>query len=117
MKKTKKPARKSPAIWIVYSTFPDAQTAQAVARQLIEKKLVACVNIGRDVKSVYLWKGKVEEASEVMLVAKTTRLNAEKTITAIKHLHSYEVPCIIAYPVGKGHKPFLQWVSDETHET
>lgn len=97
-------------IYLLYSTFGSAQEALSVARKLVEEKLVACANIHSGVTSVYSWEGKVEEAPETVLIAKTTAEKLESAIDAVKRLHSYELPCIIACPIEAGHPPFLQWV-------
>lgn len=101
-------------IWLVYSTFPHRAEALSAARALVESRLAACVNIDENVTSVYRWEGEIQEEKEVALSAKTTKENVAKTIAALKSLHSYQVPCIIAYPIAEGFPPFLQWIAEET---
>jgi periplasmic divalent cation tolerance protein len=99
---------------VIYSTSGTAKEAQKIARALLEEKLVACVNIIPKMESIYRWKGKIEEASECILIAKTTEKNVEKAIQKIRSLHSYEVPDIVVLPLIGGLKEYLQYIEDET---
>ncbi len=99
---------------LLYSTFASADEAFSVASSLVEKRLAACANVHGGVRSVYRWQGKVEQAAEAVLVAKTSRGKVDAAIAEVKRLHSYEVPCIIACPIEAGFAPFLQWIADET---
>jgi periplasmic divalent cation tolerance protein len=101
-------------VLLVLTNMPDAQSAQAMARQLVEQKLVACVNCLPGVRSVYRWQGAVEEAEEITLLMKTTQTRYPELENAIRHIHPYEVPEIIAMPVNAGWKPYLDWVAHET---
>ena len=103
-----------PELFMLYVTFPTPQAAHDAARALVEKKLVACVNIYPHVTSIYRWKNQVEETTETVLIAKTSAAKRASAEAEVKRLHSYEVPCIIAYPIAGGYLPFLQWVADET---
>lgn len=100
-------------IFAIYSTFGSEQEAFLVASTLVEKHLVACANVHGGITSFYRWEGRLETASEVVLIAKTTAEKLGSAIDEVKRLHSYQVPCIIALPVGAGFVPFLQWVKDE----
>ena len=99
---------------IIYSTTSGVEEARKIARKLVEEKLVACVNIIPKIESIYRWQGNIEEDSECVLLAKTTDKNIDKTIQRMKELHSYDVPDIIALPITKGLKEYLNWVEDET---
>ncbi len=100
--------------WLLYSTFPDRKEALSVARALLEKRLIACANLHENVTSLYRWQGEIRQETEVVLTMKTRRENLSHAIAAVKNLHSYDLPCIIAYPIGEGFPPFLQWIADET---
>jgi periplasmic divalent cation tolerance protein len=76
----------------------------------VKKKCVACVNILGEIKSIYEWKGTVERSSEIALIAKTTASAYPSMEKIFKECHSYECPCIVAWPIEKGHGPFLEWV-------
>jgi periplasmic divalent cation tolerance protein len=100
--------------WVLYSTLPSEEKAFFISRHLLEKRLIACANVYRGVTSLYRWEGAIQQEPEVVLVAKTRKELVPKAIEAVKSLHSYELPCIIAYPIAKGFPPFLQWIADET---
>ena len=99
---------------IIYSTIDDLKDARRIASALVEEQLVACVNIIPSIESIYKWKGKVENADEVVLIAKTADEQVKKTIQRIKQLHSYELPDIIVIPIIGGLKEYLEYVTNET---
>ncbi|MBK9129515.1 MAG: divalent-cation tolerance protein CutA [Phycisphaerales bacterium] len=96
-------------VFVVLSTAPDAE-ARALADALLEERLVACVNIVGGVRSRYVWKGSIEEASEALLVMKTSADRLPALRARLVALHSYEVPECLAFEVGDGHAPYLAWV-------
>ena len=96
----------------VYAVFANAEEADRIGRQLVEERLAACVNILPGVRSVYRWKGAVESANEVAAIFKTTDRRADALITKIAGLHSYEVPCIVTWPIDKILAPYADWVED-----
>jgi len=94
---------------LVFSTFPDTQTAQAIGKTLVEEKLAACVNLIPGIESIYRWQGKVEAANEVMALIKTTIGQYQQLETRVKALHPYQVPEIVSVsPVG-GLPDYLNW--------
>lgn len=99
-------------IVVMYSTAPPAESA-GLARMLVERRLVACVNIV-PVRSTYWWKGEICDEEEHLLIMKTVQASADRVIAAIKEQHSYEVPEIIALPLSAGYTPYLDWVREET---
>ncbi|HXA46126.1 MAG TPA: divalent-cation tolerance protein CutA [Burkholderiaceae bacterium] len=101
-------------VLLVMTNVPDTECAQALARSLLEQGLAACVNWQAGVKSCYRWQGAIEEASEVSVSIKTTASRYKELQAAIKALHPYEVPEIIAIPVVTGWEPYLAWVIEET---
>ena len=103
-----------PEICVILSTVPPA-LAPALAKSLLEKNLVACVNI-MPVRSLYRWKGEHCDDEESLLIIKTRRQLADAVIQALKPEHPYEVPEIIVLPVIAGHAPYLAWVHEETKE-
>lgn len=98
----------------VYSTTGNVDEAKKIARILVEEKLAVCVNILPTVESVYRWKGKIEEDSECVIIAKTTEKNIKETVEKIKQIHSYDVPDIIVIPVVGGLDSYLDYVNEET---
>ncbi len=100
----------------LYTTAPDAATADRIARALIEKRLAACINAIPGMISTYRWKGNVEAADEVVLIVKTTAAAARDARDLICALHPYETPCVVALPVAAdvSSKAFLDWIAAET---
>ena len=96
----------------ISTTTETKEQAQKIARYLVEQKLAACVQITGPIESIYRWKGKVENAQEWLCLIKTRDDLYNKVETAIKKLHSYETPEIIAMPVVKGSKEYLSWIED-----
>lgn len=102
----------SPEIVVILSTVPQ-EKSEAMARALLDKRLVACINT-LPVRSFYHWKGEFCDDREQLLILKTTQKKAEEVIAALKEMHPYDVPEIIAIPVIAGHAPYLEWVHEET---
>lgn len=101
----------------VYVTTRNEEEARRIGRALVESRLAACINILRQIHSIYWWEGKVEEDDEALLVAKTTGSLLPKLVEKIKSLHSYSCPCVVAWPIEKGNADFLEWIERETTRT
>ena len=101
-------------VLLVLTNCPDEETAVRIATTLVENRLAACVNSLAPVESTYRWQGSVEQAIEVPLLIKCTRERYAALEEAIRQLHPYTVPEIIAFPVAAGFAPYLRWVADET---
>ncbi|UCG79434.1 MAG: divalent-cation tolerance protein CutA [Nitrospirota bacterium] len=99
---------------IVFITASNEDEAGGIARKLVEEKLAACVNIIRDIRSVYMWKGKIEDDTEVLMIVKTRKEHFEKLRDVVTELHSYEVPEVISLPLIAGSEPYLAWLKDVT---
>ena len=99
---------------IILITAKNQQEAEKISQALVHQKLIACANILKDIKSFFWWEGKIDEADEVLLILKTKKSLFRKIEKAVKTLHSYEVPEIIALPIIEGHKPYLKWVNEST---
>jgi periplasmic divalent cation tolerance protein len=99
---------------IVLTTAPDRATAERIARALVERKLAACVNLVPGVRSVYRWKGAVEEADEVLLLAKTAEDRVEDLERALTGLHPYEVPECVVLEAGRVEARYLAWLVEAT---
>jgi periplasmic divalent cation tolerance protein len=98
---------------IVFSTCDSEQEAGKIARRLVEKRLAACVNIVGGVRSVYRWKGAVEEASEWLLIIKSERAVFDDLRVEIEVTHSYEVPEAIALQIVDGAQGYLDWIEHQ----
>ncbi len=103
-----------PEVLLVLTNLPDRASAQQLAGALIEQRAAACVNILAECQSVYRWQGKTESASEVPVLAKTTRQAYSRLEATIRQHHPYELPEIIAIPVTGGLPAYLHWVVQET---
>jgi periplasmic divalent cation tolerance protein len=101
-------------LMILWSTFPDAETARRVAAMLVEERVAACVNVMPGVESVYRWQGKVETSSEVLAMIKTTRLRLVECETRLRVLHPYEVPEIVAVRADYVAESYARWVQENT---
>jgi periplasmic divalent cation tolerance protein len=99
---------------LVISNLPDRASAEKLARQLIDARLAACVNVLSPCRSVYRWKGAVEDAEEFPMLIKTTRERYAALEAAIRENHPYELPEIIAIPLAGGLPAYLDWVATET---
>lgn len=99
---------------LVFTNLPDKAAAIALAQALIERRLAACVNVLGECTSVYRWQATVETAAEVPVLIKTTADRYAALEEAIKGLHPYELPEIVAVPVARGLPGYLQWVAAET---
>ena len=97
----------------VTTTTETKEQAEKIAQYLVETRLAACAQITGPITSIYHWKGKVESTQEWLCLIKTSEELFEKVETAIKKLHSYETPEIIAVPIVKGTKEYLSWLDDE----
>ena len=96
---------------VVLMTAPNADEATQVAEMLVERKLAACVQILPPMTSIYVWKGEVQRENEILLVAKSTRAKFDELEEAVRAIHSYETPEIIALPIVAGSQSYLSWLS------
>ena len=93
-----------------YITARSNSEAQRIAKVLLKKNLVACVNIYKNIDSFFMWKDKINRSKEVVLMGKTIKKNRNLIIKQIKKNHSYDVPCVIFSNISSGNKDFLSWV-------
>lgn len=105
------------AVLLVMTTLPDEETALRIGRDLVERRLAACVSIGAAVRSIYRWQGEIEDAREVPLMIKTAAARYDALEQALRAAHPYGVPEIVALPVERGLADYLQWVGDMTEPT
>ncbi|MEA3029532.1 MAG: periplasmic divalent cation tolerance protein [Sphingomonadales bacterium] len=103
-----------PEIVSVYAVFASDEEARRIARSVIGERLAACANILAPCHSIYRWQGKVEEASEVAAIFKTSADAAPKLVERIAALHSYEVPAIVIWPISGALPGYQDWVMDNT---
>ena len=101
-------------IYMIYITASSKDEARTIGRELVLSKLAACANIFDNMNSFYYWDGKLQDDTEAVLIAKTTKERVPQLIDKVKSLHSYECPCIVTLPVAGGNPAFLDWVAAET---
>jgi len=95
-------------------TTSNIDEAQKIGLTLVEEGLAACANIVEGVRSIYRRKGEVCDDRECLMVVKTTAANFDAVEKKVRELHSYEVPEVIAIPIVKGSKPYLDWVEENS---
>lgn len=101
-------------ILLVITNLPDAPAAQKLAHHLVETRAAACVSQLAPCISTYRWQGKIESATEVPLLIKTTQAAYPRLEKMIREAHPYELPEIIAVPVTAGLPAYLDWIGNET---
>ena len=99
---------------VCFITAPSEDEAAKIARSLVEAKLAACVNVVKNIRSIYSWQGNIEDDAEVLMVAKTRKSLFKELSAKVKDLHSYDVPEVIALPVVDGSEDYLNWLRDAT---
>ncbi|MFX1274001.1 MAG: divalent-cation tolerance protein CutA [Promethearchaeota archaeon] len=98
--------------YLFFVTVGNFEEARRIGNLLVEKQIAACVNIIKDINSIYMWKGKIENDTEILLIIKTTEEKSEKLIEKIIDIHSYENPECIGVKIDKGSEKYLNWIKD-----
>ena len=99
---------------VVFVTTKDEEEANTIAQKLLQEKLIACANIINNIKSIFSWQGKIDRADEALLILKSQQKFFSKLVKAVKSVHSYDVPEIIALPIMEGSEDYLNWIKTET---
>lgn len=97
---------------IAYITCSSEDEALRIGRALVEERLAACVNLIPGMRSLYRWQGAIEEAREVVLLAKTTSRCAKALTARVMALHSYACPCVVLLPISGGNDAYLAWLRE-----
>lgn len=108
----KSPGKAAPSLLVVVTTVGTEEQALEIARRLVESRLAACVNILPGVRSVFRWKGKVQDETEFLLMAKTVSENFERVRQTMKELNAYELPEILGFPADHADPAFAKWVAE-----
>ena len=98
----------------VYMTAESFEEAKRIGQILVSQNLAACVNLLENMTSIYIWKDKLEEDQEVVIIAKTRKTLMPKLIEKVNSLHSYDWPCILELPIQGGNPDFLSWIESQT---
>lgn len=96
----------------LYVVFADGEEAERISRTVVEERLAACVNILGPIRSIYRWEGEVQTSDEVAAIFKTHHWHSDDLMERIAALHSYDVPCIVSWPVDKIIRSYADWVDD-----
>lgn len=99
---------------LIYTTFPDVESARRVGGDLVSNGLAACTNILPGMISVFAWDGKIAEEGEVAMIIKTRSALVTAVTDAVIEKHPYDEPAVVALPVSGGSKSFLDWIRDST---
>ncbi|WP_343289298.1 divalent-cation tolerance protein CutA [Wolbachia endosymbiont of Encarsia formosa] len=97
---------------LVYVTFSSLKEAKTISEELLNEKLIVCVNIFPEVNSLYLWEGKINSNCEVVAIMKSRNDQADKIVEKIESMHSYDQPAVVIIPIGKANKSFTNWVNN-----
>lgn len=104
----------NPGYIVVHVAVKDIEEGRKIAKSVVKRRLATCVNIFPEVESYFWWKDKLDIAKEAMLMIKTKDSMLQDLIKAIKKLHSYSIPEIIALPISGGSRDYLEWIDSET---
>jgi periplasmic divalent cation tolerance protein len=99
---------------VVLITASSEDEAAKIARALVDARLAGCVNIIKNIRSIYSWQGKIEDEPEILMIAKTQKTLMNDLMKKVKELHSYTVPEIIALPIIEGSEDYLRWLREVT---
>lgn len=105
-----------PTIMMAYITASNREEALKLATILVQERLAACANLYDGMTSLYWWQGEMQQAQETSLIVKTRADLIDALKRRVCELHSYSVPCIVAWPITEGYEPFLDWVREETRK-
>jgi len=101
---------------VVFLTAASADEARRIANELVERRLAACVQILPEIESVYRWKDEVQREKEILILAKTTDARFADLEKAVRAIHSYETPEIVAVPLVAGSVAYLSWLEENVRQ-
>ena len=101
---------------VVYTTLPSVVEAERIGRELVERRLCACVNILPGMVSLYRWQGFVERGEEAVMIIKTRAALCEPVRAAVRQLHSYTTPAILVLPIESVDPDYREWLLAETEK-
>lgn len=99
---------------IVLTTTSSSNDAARIARELVDQRLAACVNVAENVRSFYRWEGKIAEEAEQLLVIKTTRERVDELREHLLSIHPYDVPELIVIPIAEMSAAYGEWLFSST---
>jgi len=104
----------APRLRLILTTFADEESARVVVRHLLEEHLIACANLLPGARSLYRWKGGIEESSEMIVLLKTGSATAPACMTRLAEIHPYEVPEILQIHPEAVTGPYADWIAEVT---
>ncbi len=99
------------SVWV---TAGSRAQAEALGRLVVEERLAACANVVDGLLSIYRWEGRVQTEAEAGLLLKTRAALLPALRARLVQAHAYELPCIVAWPIVDGHRPYLDWIDAQT---
>jgi periplasmic divalent cation tolerance protein len=102
------------AAWLCHVNAGSREEALRIGRAVVEERLAACANVIDGLSSLYWWRGRLEQASEALLILKTRGELVPALIARARQLHSYQCPAIVALPIAAGDPDYLRWIATET---
>jgi len=100
---------------IIYITAGDMAQARMIGCKLVEERLAACVNIF-PITSIFRWKGSIDESNEFGIIIKTRSDKVKEIEKRVKEIHSYEVPCVLAFKIDEGSAQYLNWIDESVED-
>ena len=97
---------------LIYTIFDNASDSKKICRMLLSENLIACANINENVKSIYKYKGKISESTEISVILKSTTNKKDELINRLEYLHPYDIPCILDISCHSSSNKFTKWIKD-----
>lgn len=104
-------------VMMAYVTTSSRAEAMQLGRALVEARLAACANVLEGMTAIYHWDGKLQEEDEAVLILKTTADLIDPLTACLRELHSYDLPCVVAWTIAAGNAPYLEWLRAEVQPT
>lgn len=102
------------SVAIVYITAGSRVEAETLGETLVKERLAACANIIDNMTSIFRWENKLDSGDETVLIVKTKESLVAELTDRVVSMHSYDCPCVLAFPAAGGNPEFIKWIHDET---
>ena len=108
------PVSELESTYLVYVTADTREEAMSLGRRAVESRLAACCNVLSEMESVYEWEGNLEQQREVAFLLKTRAAKLAELTAFLRSSHSYDCPCVVAWPIESGNDDFLNWIRNQS---